>query len=347
MAQEMAGAGHDFERPIVELEQRIAELESFTRKTGVDMSEDLGKLRERCNREKREIFANLTSWQRIQVSRNPGRPDCMDYIAMIFENFVELHGDRAYADDNAIITGLCSVGGEKIMLIAHRRGRSTKERLQCNFGSAHPEGYRKALEKMKLAEKFHLPVVTLVNTPGAYPGIGAEERGQASIIAKNVLEMSRLKTPIISIVIGEGGSGGALGICVADRLCILEFAYLSVISPEGCSAILWRDNSKAPLAAEMLRLTPKELTRLGIIDETIPEPLGGAHRNHREMGESMKSAILRMLKELKSAPLETVLEKRYEKYRNIGIFLDEEQQRLSTETPPAPAIAAAADKSTT
>jgi acetyl-CoA carboxylase carboxyl transferase subunit alpha len=227
-----------------------------------------------------------------------------------------------------MVTGLCKVGSIKIMLVAQRKGKTTKERMAWNFGSPNPEGYRKAIEKMKLAEKFKLPIITLINTPGAYPGIAAEEHGQAFIIARNLFDMSRLRTPIVSVVIGEGGSGGALGICVADKLSILENGYLSVISPEGCAAILWRNASKAPVAAEFLRLTPPELHKLGIVDEIIPEPLGGAHRNPKEMGEILKAALVRNLNELLAQPIDRLLEKRYDKHRRIGIFLESETQKL-------------------
>jgi acetyl-CoA carboxylase carboxyl transferase subunit alpha len=318
----------DFEKPIIELEKRIEELESFSRKAQVDLSDEINKLRARCNEEKREVFARLNAWQRVQLSRDPARPDLMDYLSMVFEDFVELHGDRALGDDGAIMTGLCKVGGIRIMLVGQRKGKTTKERVACNFGSPNPEGYRKALEKMKLAEKFRIPVVTLVNTPGAYPGIAAEEHGQAFIIAKNLFEMVRLRTPVVSVVIGEGGSGGALGICIADKLAILQNAYLSVISPEGCAAILWRDASKAPMAAELLRLTPPELRQLGIVDDIIPEPLGGAHRNPKEMGDLLKAALVRYLDEAMAVPIDRLLEKRYEKHRRIGYFMESEQQRL-------------------
>jgi len=318
----------DFEKPIIEIEKRIEELESFSRKAGVDLSAEINKLRERANEEKREIFARLNAWQRVLLSRDPSRPDLQDYLAMVFEDFVELHGDRAIGDDRAIMTGFCKVGGIKILLVGQRRGKTTKERMAYNFGSPNPEGYRKAMQKMKLAEKFKLPVVTLVNTPGAYPGLEAEEHGQAFVIARNLYEMSRLRTPIISVVIGEGGSGGALGICVADKLSILQNAYLSVISPEGCAAILWRDATKAPMAAELLRLTPGELKQLGIVDDIIPEPLGGAHRNPKEMGDFLKSALVRYLDEAIATPLDKLLEKRYEKYRRIGYFMESEQRKL-------------------
>jgi acetyl-CoA carboxylase carboxyl transferase subunit alpha len=318
----------DFEKPILELEKRIEELESFSRKAGVDLSEEINKLRERANQQKREIFAKLSAWQRVLLSRDSARPDLMDYLTMVFEDFVELHGDRALGDDGAMVTGLCKVGGIKVMLVAQRKGKTTKERMAWNFGSPNPEGYRKAIEKMRLAEKFHIPVVTLVNTPGAFPGIAAEEHGQAFIIAKNLFDMSKLRTPIVSVVIGEGGSGGALGICVSDRLAILENAYLSVISPEGCAAILWRDASKAPLAAELLRLTPPELHQLGIVDDVIAEPLGGAHRNPGEMGQILKAALVKYLDELISQPIDRLLEKRYEKHRRIGYFMESETRKL-------------------
>jgi acetyl-CoA carboxylase carboxyl transferase subunit alpha len=332
-----ASSERDFERPIIEIEKRIEELESFSRKAGVDLSAEIEKLRARANQEKREVFARLNAWQRVLLSRDPNRPDLGDYLAMVFEDFVELHGDRAVGDDRAIVTGLGKVGGIKVLLVGQRKGKTTKERMAYNFGSPNPEGYRKAIVKMKLAEKFKLPVVTLVNTPGAYPGLGAEERGQAFVIARNLYEMSRLRTPIISVVIGEGGSGGALGICVADKLAILENAYLSVISPEGCAAILWRDASKAPLAAQLLRLTPQELKQLGIVDEIVPEPLGGAHRNPKEMGDILRAALVRYLDEALSTPLDRLLERRYEKYRRIGAFLENEQQKLVAGSIPGPA----------
>ena len=318
----------DFEKPILELEKRIEELESFSRKAGVDLSEEINKLRSRANEQKREVFSKLSAWQRVLLSRDPNRPDLMDYLTMVFEDFVELHGDRALGDDGAMVTGLCKVGGIKVMLVAQRKGKTTKERMAWNFGSPNPEGYRKAIEKMRLAEKFKLPIVTLVNTPGAYPGIAAEEHGQAFIIAKNLFDMSKLRTPIVSVVIGEGGSGGALGISVADKLAILQNAYLSVISPEGCAAILWRDVSKAPLAAELLRLTPPELQQLGIVDDVIPEPLGGAHRNPAEMDQILKASLVKYLDELIAVPIDRLLEKRYEKHRRIGYFLESETQKL-------------------
>ena len=318
----------DFEKPVRELEKRIEELEAFSGKTGVDLSGEIDKLRDKSREETKAIFRSLSPWQRILLSRDSGRPGINDYIATIFDDFMELHGDRAVGDDPAMATGLCRIGGIRVMLVGQRKGSTTKERVACNFGSPHPEGYRKAIEKMKLAEKFKIPIVSLVNTPGAYPGIGAEERGQAFIIAKNLFDMSLLRTPILSIVIGEGGSGGALGICVADKLMILQNAYLSVISPEGCAAILWRDATKAPAAAELLRLMPQDLERMGIIDEIIPEPLGGAHKDPAKMGETLKATIVRALDELTAIPTDQLIEQRYDKYRKIGYFLETEQQKL-------------------
>jgi acetyl-CoA carboxylase carboxyl transferase subunit alpha len=260
----------------------------------------------------------------VLLARDLSRPATTDYIQLVFDEFIELHGDKAYKDDKAIICGFSRIAGRKFMLVGHRKGKNTQERLVCNFGSAHPEGYRKAMEKMKLAEKFHLPIVTFINTPGAYPGIGAEERGQAYAIANNIYDMSVLKTPIICIVIGEGGSGGALGIGIGDILAMLENAYFSVISPEGCAAILWRDGAKAPEAAGSLKLSPQFLVQNGIMDDIIPEPLGGAHRNHKEMAEILKKYIIDSLDKLKTVPMDELLEKRYQKYRRIGRFLDEE-----------------------
>jgi acetyl-CoA carboxylase carboxyl transferase subunit alpha len=314
----------DFERPIRELEERIAELQRYSSRAEIDLTQEIVNLRSRCEKLKREIFISLTPWQRVLLARHPDRPETMDYIGLLVEDFVELHGDRAYADDRAIVCGFGKIASERVMLIGHRRGKTTKERVQCNFGSPHPEGYRKALLKMQLAEKLRLPIVSFVNTLGAYPGIGAEERGQSHAIAMNLLEMSRLRVPFVSFIIGEGGSGGALALCVADRLSILENAYFSVITPEGCAAILWRDGTKAPQAADVLKLTPKDLLQLGVVDEVIPEPLGGAHRDPEEMARILQSAILRYLAELKSIPVDRLLELRYEKYRRIGQWIDPE-----------------------
>jgi acetyl-CoA carboxylase carboxyl transferase subunit alpha len=324
--------GLDFEEPIMELEKRIAELESFSSRAEVDLSEEISKLRERADATKEEIFSNLTPWQRVQVARVAGRPVTSDYISLLFENFIELHGDRNFRDDKAIITGLGTLDGRKCMIIGHRRGKTTKERMECFFGSAHPEGYRKALAKMKMAEKFGFPVITFINTPGAYPGIGAEERGQSSAIAVNIMEMARLKVPVICIVIGEGGSGGALGIGIGDRVAILENAFFSVISPEGCAAILWRDGARAPEAAEVLGLDPPRLQTFGIIDEIIPEPLGGAHRNPTEMMAIMRESLIRYLDEISAMSTEEMLEARYRKYRKIGEYVDAEEQKIAAKS---------------
>lgn len=324
-----------FELPLLELERRIQDWEEFSRKSGLDLTEEIRKLREKSEKECQKIFADLTPWQRIQVARHPRRPDLLDYLNLLCDDHIELHGDRSFADDRAIYTGLARIGGERVMLIGHRKGRETQERIAHNFGSPHPEGYRKAYQKMKLAEKAGLPIVTLVNTPGAYPGIGAEERGQAWAIAENLYLMSLLRTPIVSVVIGEGGSGGALAICVADRLLILENAYLSVISPEGCAAILWRDSAKAPEAARLLRLTPQDLLRLGVVDGIIPEAPGGAHRNPKQTADNLRAAILRSLEELKRIAPEELPALRRAKYRRIGRFVEPPPQVAAPSAMPA------------
>jgi acetyl-CoA carboxylase carboxyl transferase subunit alpha len=320
----------DFEVPIQELEKKIEELENFSKNTDMDLSGQLKQLRERCNDLKREIFRNLNPWQRIQLARHPQRPLTMDYINLMLDDFVELYGDRTFSDDKAIVTGFGKIGGRRILVVGHRKGRSTKDRIACNFGSAHPEGYRKALHKMGLASKFHIPILTLIDTPGAYPGVGSEERGQAHAIARNLFEMSRLRVPVICVVLGEGGSGGALGIGVGDRILMLENAYYSVISPEGCAAILWKSSEKAPEAAEILRCTAEDLKKFGVIDEIVLEPLGGAHRNHPDMARSLKEVILRHLKELRVLPEEDLLRRRYEKLRAVGAWIEERRERIQS-----------------
>ncbi len=319
---------YDFEAPILELEKEIRAIEEKSKQSGIDFSKEMQAFRERVGQIQREIYANLTPWQRVQLARDPRRPVMMDYILHMFDEFVELHGDRAFGDDPAINAGFARIGNVKVMLVGHRRGKTTAERVRCNFGSPHPEGYRKALRLMKLAEKFHLPIITLINTPGAYPGIGAEERGQASAIAVNLMEMARLRTPIICICIGEGGSGGALGIGVGDRFFILENAYYSVISPEGCAAILWKDGTKAPQAAQVLKLAPRDLMGLGIVDDIVPEPIGGAHRDHPGMAAILKAKILQALDEVRGIPMDRLLDLRYEKYRKIGRFVEGEEANL-------------------
>ncbi len=310
----------DFEKPIIELENKIRELKKFTNEERIDLSKEIKRLNERLEKLRKEVFNNLTSWQKVQLSRHPDRPYTLDYIDMIAEDFVELHGDRHFSDDRALIAGLARIDGRKVMILGHQKGREMKENLERNFGCAHPEGYRKAMRLMRMAEKYGIPVVTLIDTPGAYPGIGAEERGQAEAIAYNLREMAGLKIPIIIFVIGEGGSGGALGIGVGDRIYVLENAYYSVISPEGCAAILWRERSKAPSAAKALKLTAPELLELGIIDGMIPEPLGGAHRQPGLVAEEIKKTIVRNLKELSELPAEELVEGRYKKYRDMGVY---------------------------
>ncbi len=308
----------EFERPILELDLKITDLKRLGETTGTDFNQEIESLKSLRDRMVEKIYSKLEPWDRVKLARHSQRPLTSDYIDLLFENFIELHGDRVFSDDRAIVTGFGMFGDEKVLVVGHRKGRTTAARLGCNWGCAHPEGYRKALLKMKLAEKFDIPIITMINTPGAYPGIGAEERGQAGAIAKNILEMSRLKVPVISIVIGEGGSGGALGIGVCDYLFILEYAYYSVISPEGCAAILWKDGSKAADAARALKLTADYLYDLKLVDEIIPEPLGGAHRDPTKMAFVMRDKVLRKLKELKRLPKEKLLEQRYRKYREIG-----------------------------
>ncbi|MGB2601446.1 MAG: acetyl-CoA carboxylase carboxyltransferase subunit alpha [Candidatus Omnitrophota bacterium] len=310
----------DFEKPIIELEAKIEELKKFTKTEKIDLSDEIKTLNIRLDKLKEDIFKNLTSWQKVLLSRHPDRPYTLDYIAMIMDDFVEIHGDRHFADDKALLTGLARIGDTKFMLLGHQKGRDMKENLERNFGCAHPEGYRKAMRMMKLAEKYGVPVVTFVDTPGAYPGVGAEERGQAEAIAYNLREMAGLKVPILVIVIGEGGSGGALGIGVGNKVFVLENAYYSVISPEGCAAILWRDRSKAPSAAQALKLTAPELLELGIIDGVIPEHLGGAHRNPEKTAEEIKNVIINSLSELQALTGEELQDQRYKKFRDIGVY---------------------------
>ena len=312
--------GLEFERPILELERKIEELRSFTAHKDIDISGEVSRLEDKLGHIKKEVYDNLTPWQRVQIARHPRRPYTLDYIEMMMTDFIEIHGDRHFADDKALICGLAKLDGENIMIMGHQKGRDTKENLERNFGSAHPEGYRKAMRAMKMAEKFGIPLVSFIDTPGAYPGIGAEERGQAEAIAYNLREMAGLKTPIIVFVIGEGGSGGALGIGIGDRVYVLENAYYSVISPEGCAAILWKERSKSPDAAAALKLTAKDLLEMKIIDGIIKEPLGGAHRDPQWTAENVKKAIKKDLAALKSIPKEKLTESRYAKIRSIGVF---------------------------
>ena len=312
-------AGLDFEKPIVELEKKIQELKSFMAEKKIDLSSEIKKLDDKLEHLKKDTYINLSAWQKVQLARHPLRPYTLDYINMIMSDFVELHGDRLFSDDKAMICGLAKLDKKKVMVIGHQKGRDTKENLKRNFGCAHPEGYRKALRLMQMAQEFDLPVVVFIDTPGAYPGIGAEERGQSHAIALNLREMMSFTVPIVAIVIGEGGSGGALGVGVADRLVVLENSYYSVISPEGCAAILWKDGAKAPQAAEVLKLTGPDLLKMGLIDEVIPEPLGGAHRDVQKIASSVRETILRLLKELESLDKEELLKLRYKKFRSMGV----------------------------
>ncbi len=315
-----------FEKEIYEAEEALAKLEATANGQG-GPADEVRRMRRELNNLIRKIYMNLTPWQTVQVARHQERPQFLDYVELIFDEFVELHGDRAFGDDRAIRTGFARIGDHKVMLIGQHKGRNLKERTECFYGCAHPEGYRKALNRMRLAAKFQVPVICLIDTPGAYPGIGAEERGQSQLIATNLLEMARLPTPIVCVILGEGGSGGALGIGVGDRVAMMQFAYYSVISPEGCAGILWKEASEETKsrAAEALKLTSRHLADLGVIDEVIPEPLGGAHRDPRGMANTLKTYLLRCLRDLRKMPIPSLLDKRYEKFSRMGVFEAREQ----------------------
>jgi acetyl-CoA carboxylase carboxyl transferase subunit alpha len=317
----MPGQWLSFETEIQVLEEALAKLDSGANGQ-VAAAEEIRRIRRELLNLKKKIYSNLTAWQTIEVARHIERPQTMDYVELILDEFVELHGDRAIGDDRALRTGFARLGDFRVMLIGHQKGHTLKERNECMFGCAHPEGYRKALNRMRMAAKFGLPIICLIDTPGAFPGIRAEEQGQAQLIAVNLLEMSRLPTPIVCVVIGEGGSGGALGIGVGDRVSMLEHAYYSVISPEGCAGILWRtaNDETKPLAAAALKLTAKDLHRFGVIDDILPEPLGGAHRDHREAANTLKTYLLRYIRELRPVPTADLLEARYQKFRRMGVF---------------------------
>ncbi len=312
----------DFEKPIAELEEKIAELENFGSDKNIALEPEVKKLKEKLEKMKTEIYANLTPWQRVQIARHPDRPYTLDYIRMMTTDFIELHGDRLFADDLAMIAGFATIDDEKVVIMGHQKGRDVNDNVKRNFGCAHPEGYRKAIRIMKMADKFNLPVVILIDTPGAYPGVGAEERGQAQAIAENLKDMASVRTPIIATVIGEGGSGGALGVGVADKVFMLEHAYYSVISPEGCASILWRNAVKAPEAAEALRINSEHLLKFGIVDEVVDEPLGGAHNDPEVVANALKSAVVRTIKELKNLSEDQLIEHRYQKFRDIGEFTE-------------------------
>ena len=317
----------EFEEKVAGLDRQMNELRRLTSIKGIDYSAEVRRLQREQVAELKRIYSKLTAWQTVQVARHPKRPLLPDYLNLMVKDFREFHGDRCFGDDRAIITGFGQIGRGKVLVIGQNKGKDTKEKVACNFGCPNPEGYRKALVKMKFAEKYGIPVVTLIDTPGAYPGVGAEERGQAQAIATNLIEMSRLRVPIICICIGEGGSGGALGIGVGDRLAMLEFAYYSVISPEGCAAILWRDGSHAADAAEALKLTSKDLYKLELVDAVIPEPLGGAHRNVHETVYNVEKYIVKTLADLKRTKIENLLENRYSKLRSIGMSPAEKLRR--------------------
>lgn len=328
-----SGVYLDFEEKVAELERQIDELRALGAKKGIDYSIEIRRLEKNRVSELKRIYSGLTAWQTVQVARHPNRPILADYLDMMVKDFRELHGDRCFGDDRAIVTGIGQIARNKVLIVGQGKGKTTKEKIARNFGCPNPEGYRKAMAKMLFAEKYGLPIVTLIDTPGAYPGVGAEERGQAQAIAVNLSKMSRLKVPVISICIGEGGSGGALGIAVGDRLAMLEFAYYSVISPEGCAGILWRDGARAPDAAAALKLTSKDLYRLGLIDAIVPEPVGGAHRNVHDAVYNVETYIARTLAELKREDVGTLVRKRYAKWRSVGT--------AAPSTPAGPRIASA------
>ena len=310
----------DFELPVAELENKIDELRFVQSDSAVDISEEISRLRTKTENQLKDIYSKLTPWQIAQVARHPQRPYTLDYISLMFTDFYELHGDRSFADDPAIVGGLARFNGQSVMVIGHQKGRDLKERTLRNFGMPRPEGYRKALRLMELAEKYKIPVITLVDTPGAYPGIGAEERGQSEAIGKNLIVMSGLRVPIISVIIGEGGSGGALAIAVGDALLMLQYSTYSVISPEGCASILWKSADKAPEAAETLGITAQRLKTLGLIDKIVTEPLGGAHRDHQQMADSLKKAIADSLRAFQALDTESLIAQRHARIRALGKF---------------------------
>jgi acetyl-CoA carboxylase carboxyl transferase subunit alpha len=308
----------DFDKPIKEIENKIAELKEISSQSNVNFASEISELENRCQEQIKEIYSNLTPWQIVQIARHPGRPVLQDYISLIFTDFIELHGDRSYGDDRALIGGFARIDNHRIMLIGHNKGKNTEENIERNFGMARPEGYRKALRLMKMAEKFNLPIIAFIDTQGAYPGLEAEKHGQAEAIARNLTEMASTEVPIIVLVTGEGGSGGAIGIGVGDVVMMLSFAVYSVISPEGCASILWRDAKFAPEAAEALKLTAPALLKLGVINEVIKEPIGGAHRHPAETAKNVKQALLRHLQFLKPLPIKKLLKRRLDWYAGMG-----------------------------
>jgi len=322
----------DFEKPLIEIELHISQLKEKAKTENMDFSETIKQLEKEVFQKKKKLFKNLEPYQRLKIARHPKRPLAADYINLIFSDFMELHGDRLFGDDPAIIAGLAKIDNNPVMIIAQEKGRNTKDKLFRNFGTAHPEGYRKSLRIMKMAAKFGLPIIIFIDTPGAFPGISAEERGQAGAIAVNLRDMMHLDVPVVPIIIGEGGSGGALGIGIGDKIIMLEHAYYSVISPEGCSAILWKTQEKAADAAKALKMNVTDLLKFGIIDEALEEPLGGAHRDPDLMAKTMKKSILNSLEELKHFSSKDLLNKRYEKFRQIGVYLSDKNISIKDET---------------
>jgi acetyl-CoA carboxylase carboxyl transferase subunit alpha len=311
---------YDFEKPILELERKLEELRRMATEQKVDLHDQIAAMEKTVEETKQDIYTHLSAWQRVQLARHPRRPYTLDYLAAIATDFVELHGDRRYSDDRAIVGGFATLGDVRVVVVGHQKGRDTKENIMRNFGCAHPEGYRKAIRLMQMAERFNLPIVCIIDTPGAYPGVGAEERHIAEAIAANLRDMMALRVPIVAAVIGEGGSGGALGIGIANRVLILENAYYSVISPEGCAAILWKDRAATPKAAEALKLTAKDLLGLKLVDEIIPEPLGGAHRDPDKAAAALKATLLTHLRELFAMTPDALLQQRYDKFRAMGQY---------------------------
>ncbi|OGB67110.1 MAG: acetyl-CoA carboxylase carboxyltransferase subunit alpha [Caldithrix sp. RBG_13_44_9] len=322
----------DFEKPIIELEKKITEMEEYARDSGLDLSDDIERLTRKAQLLQKEVYSKLSPWQRVQLARHPDRPYTLDYIKNMMTDFLELHGDRYFSDDPAIVAGLAMLDDQRIAVIGHQKGRDVKENLFRNFGMAHPEGYRKAQRIMHLAAKFHIPIISFLDTPGAYPGIGAEERGQAEAIAKNLLVMSSLPVPIIIAIIGEGASGGALGIGVGDTILMMENCWYSVISPEGCAAILWRDNAKAPQAAEVMKLTAPDLLELKIIDKIIREPHGGAHWDHQEAAKILKKHLLEEIQRLKKMEPQELVRKRIEKFSKMGYWTESPEMEIKTKS---------------
>ncbi len=313
----------DFEKKLAELKEKIDNLKALYTMGNKEVEKDLRELQKEFKYRAKKLYADLSAWDRVQIARHPKRPHTSDYIKYLFKNFVELHGDRRYADDKAIISGFAYFKGIPVAVIGHEKGKGTQEKIERNFGMPHPEGYRKAIRVMKLAEKYKMPVITFIDTPGAYPGIGAEERGQSEAIAESMLTMSNLKTPIVSVVIGEGGSGGALALGIADRVCIMENAYYSVISPEGCAAILWKDQNRVKEASKALKLTAEDLYSMGIVDCIIPEPYNAAHWDHKKTARLVGYFIKKCIAELCAKDIETLLSERFKKFKNMGVYVEE------------------------